>query len=98
MNVLFHLCSERCGDWESGDTRRPSSYTQKYTHMNTTLLASIIRTSEKTYKLTQDVLVLMINGERVDSFHRVAAGDWSIESFRAWAINHLISEGYEEGR
>ena len=37
MNVLFHLCSERCGDWESGDTRRPSSYTQKYTHMNTTL-------------------------------------------------------------
>ena len=48
----------------------------------------------KTYTLTNDVLILFLDGERIDSYHRLACPDWNVVDFREWAIRFLNEYGY----
>ncbi len=63
-DVLFDLCSEFGGIGESGDTRRPSSYTQQHTHMNTTiqLPASAAEAINQLQARKQGLLALLPKG------------------------------------
>ena len=48
----------------------------------------------KTYRLEDNVLILLQDGIEVGSFHRLACPDWDIPSFRAWASGFAPEMGY----
>ena len=48
----------------------------------------------KTYRLEDNVLILLQDGIEVGSFHRLACPDWDIPSFRAWASGFGPERGY----
>ena len=50
----------------------------------------------KTYKLTNNALILFHNGIQVGSFHRLACPDWSVPSFKTWAAGFALEMGYNQ--